>query len=67
MNFLASAIGSLTGSSIPYNIGEEQKLSSEFPQSIWKVFDGTKKVCTVGRLGPHYGPVVEYPMLTDQL
>lgn len=42
MNFISSALSSLTGTSIPYTIGE--KVSSPLPDqpfSVWTIYDGT--------------------------
>ncbi|CDK26110.1 unnamed protein product [Kuraishia capsulata CBS 1993] len=54
MNFLANALGSLTGSSIPYNIGDRivTGVGSDYSSnSIWNVYLGTKKennmACTI--------------------
>jgi hypothetical protein len=44
MNFLTSALGSLTGSSIPYTFGDEYTAEPMLQPSIWRVFDGIKKV-----------------------
>jgi ribosomal protein L35 len=48
MNFLTSALGSLTGSSIPYTFGDEYAAEPTSPPSIWRVFDGIKKVSFTG-------------------
>lgn len=43
MNFLSKTFTSLTGGSIPYSFGEER--DPAVSGSIWRVYDGTKKVC----------------------
>jgi hypothetical protein len=47
MDFLARTIGTLTGSNIPFNIGDQinnNNVDTQFP-SLWAIHDGTVKVC----------------------
>lgn len=43
MDFLARTIGTLTGSNVPYNIGNAIPTDPDFP-SIWEIYQGTLKV-----------------------
>lgn len=46
MDFLAKTIGSFTGSSFPFNIGERFDNESNYP-SVWAIHSGTLKVSII--------------------